>query len=144
MSDMKVFDQKMYDFIKEDFKRGGKHEKVFKCIMLFWFCVFLVLIAFSYRYRITPATLQVKDAYYVNAQDTGFGVAYYYADVEIDGRVKNADFDGCVEYIKEEYKDQFEDAYALYVRFYVRYHVDPETGQPEGRPVEAIKEYLVY
>jgi hypothetical protein len=143
MGDMNVFDQKMYDFIKEDFRRGGMHEKVFKYIMLFWSCVFVVLIAFSYRYRITPATFQVKDAYYVSAEDTGFGVAYYYVDVEIDGRIKNADFNGYVKYIKEAYQDQFGDAYALYVRFYNRYHIHPDTGQPEGRPVEGIREDLI-
>ena len=56
MAEMKLFDQKMYDYVKEDFKKGGKHEKVFKGIMLFWFCVFIVLMIFCYQYYITPAT----------------------------------------------------------------------------------------
>ena len=35
MAEMKLFDQKMYDSIKQDFKRGGKHEKIFKGIGYF-------------------------------------------------------------------------------------------------------------
>ena len=78
MAEMKLFDQKIYDNIKQDFKRGGKHEKVFKGIMMVVFCVVIILLIFCYRYYAAPTTLQVVGAYYVKEDESVTNAANEY------------------------------------------------------------------
>ena len=125
MAEMKLFDQKMYDSIKQDFKRGGKHEKIFKGIMLVVFCVVIILLIFCYRYYAAPTTLQVVGAYYVKADESVYKAKSYYIDVVVQGRAQDVNYDEFVTNAAKEYKDQFQDAFIMVTRFY--YQENKET-----------------
>ena len=142
MTDLKVFDKRMYDNIKEDFKRGGTHEKVFKCIMLFIFCVFIIFMIFVVRYNTRPATFQVCDAYYVEKEASEYYVSTFYIDAEVDGKVKEDDYETFVDSVMVEYKSEFKDAYVMIVRFYSKYQIDERTGKPDRNPMQENRRYL--
>ena len=142
MAETKLFDQKMYDSIKQDFKRGGKHEKIFKCIMLAIFCVAVILLIFCYRYYAAPTTLQVVGAYYVKADESVYKVKSYYIDVVVQGRTQDVNYDEFVTNAANEYKDQFQDAFIMVTRFYYQENIDNATSKPEGKPLEEIVYYI--
>lgn len=133
---------KLSERILEDFPRGGKHEKVFKAILIFWFCVIVVLLIFTVKYSVTPPEFQVVNAEYIeDAIDEYYVNALYRIDVQVKGRFEEEDLDQFADSVKNEYKDGFKDSHYLIIYFYDKYKIDEITGRPDRKPLAERKIY---
>ena len=133
---------KLSERILEDFPRGGQHEKVFRGILAFWFCVIAVLLIFIVKYRVTPPEFQVVSAEYIdNAVDEYYVNALYKIDVTVKGWFSEEDLDQFTETAKNEYKDEFKDSHYLIIYFYDKYQIDETTGEPDRKPLAERKIY---